>query len=120
MLMSPNMRRIPSLTHDSCIRPHSTIRIQLMHTVCLVIRLTLSALQTRVALGANTNSLTGLDERNFRPNAECRANDFYSHVSPSSPVPIPQLPNCSTNARKKRTYHAQHKAGNAALPTLQK
>ena len=47
-----------------------------MHAVRLIVVLALLALQTRVALRANANSFSGLDERDFRSNTECCANDF--------------------------------------------
>jgi hypothetical protein len=47
-----------------------------MHTVSLVVLFALLAFQTRVALRANTDSLSRLDERDFGSNTECRSNDF--------------------------------------------
>jgi hypothetical protein len=76
VLMSPNMCRISSLAHNSGIRPHGTISIELMHTVRLVILFALLALQTRVALRANSDSLSRFYERNFGAYTECRANNF--------------------------------------------
>lgn len=76
MLMSPNMRGIATLTHNSRVGPHGTISVELMHAIRLVIRLTLSALQTRVALCPDTDPLTRLNESDFRSNTKCSADDF--------------------------------------------
>lgn len=74
--MSPHMRRIPSLRNNPRIRPHGPIRIQLMPTIRLVIILALATLQTRVRLRSHADSLARLDERDFGPDAESRADDF--------------------------------------------
>jgi hypothetical protein len=47
-----------------------------MHTVRLVILLALLALQTGVALRANTDSLARFNERDFGAHAECCSNNF--------------------------------------------
>lgn len=77
MFMSPDVRRISSLAHDSRVRPHCTVSIELMHTVGFIVVLALLALQTRVALRANSDSLPRLDERDFGSNTECCTNNLY-------------------------------------------
>ena len=97
--MSPNMGGVPSLAHDSRVRPHSTISIELMHTIRLIVILALLALQTRVALRTDTDSLSRLDERDFRSNTECRPNDLcISCQLPALPLTCIQL---KTNGWKK-------------------
>jgi hypothetical protein len=76
VFMSPNVGRISSLAHDSRIGPHGTVSIELMHTVRLIVILALLALQTRVTLRANTDSLSRLDECDFRSNTERCSNNF--------------------------------------------
>src|SRR4051812_44777115 len=78
MLVCPNMASITTLANNSRVRPHSTIGIQLMLAISLVIILALSALQTRVGLGADTDTLAFFDECYFRADAHCRSYDFYS------------------------------------------
>lgn len=68
MLMSSHMTRITTLRNDSRIRPHSTISIQLMPAVSLIILLTLSALKTAVTLRANTDSLARLNKGDLGTN----------------------------------------------------
>jgi hypothetical protein len=90
--MSPNVRGISSLAHNSRIGPDGTISIELMHTVRLVVILALLALQTGVALRANTNSLSRFDECDFRTYTERRANDLcFSCQLPTLPLtPLPR------------------------------
>jgi hypothetical protein len=99
--MSPNVGRISSLAHDSRIRPHGTVSIELVHTIRLIVILALLALQTRVALRANTDSLSRLDECDFRSNAECCSNDLcFSYQLPT--LALPFLPSIENEAPERR------------------
>lgn len=75
-LMSPNMTGIPSLWHDSSIRPNRTICINLMTAVCLVIIFALLALETGIHLRTNSNPWANFDQRYLWPNTNSGADNF--------------------------------------------
>jgi len=88
------------LAHNSRVGPHSTIGIELVHTVRFIVIFALLALQTRVALRANADSLSGLDECDFWSNTERRANNFCFSC---------QLPTSSNSySTKMRTLDGKH------------
>lgn len=80
MLMCPDMTSISTLTHNSSIRPYSTICIQLVLAISLVIVLALSTLQAGVGLSAHANALTFFDERDFRTGADSCSYDFCAYI----------------------------------------
>jgi len=76
VLVGSNMRRVASLGDDSGLGPFGTVSIQLMTAVCLVIGVALSAVETRVGLSTNTNSLSGLDQGDLWTDAQSCTDDF--------------------------------------------
>ena len=86
MLMSSHMTTITTLRYHTSLGPLSTISIQLLAAISLVVVVALPAIQARIRLCSNTHSLTLLDQGNLGTDANSRADDFYSHR------PINQLP----------------------------
>lgn len=76
MLVCADVRRVTSLRHDSRLRPDSTVGIQLLTAVRLVIRLALLAIQARVALSSYTDSLSDLDQSDLGTDSQRCAYDL--------------------------------------------
>lgn len=81
MLMSPNMGRITTLADNPSLGPLSTIGIELLATVCLVIIFALAAFEAGIGLSSYADSLAGFDECDFRADAEGPSYDFWGFLS---------------------------------------
>jgi len=75
------MGRIAPLRDDASVRPLRAVRVQLLLAVCFVIVLALTAVEARVALGTDANTLALLDERDFRPDTDSLPNNLFPSVS---------------------------------------
>lgn len=73
------MRRIASLGCVAGVEVWGAVGIDLVLAVRLVLVLALAALQARVYLRTNTNSLANLGQRHLGADADDLANDFVSH-----------------------------------------
>ena len=74
--MGSHMRRVSALGDDAGIGPLCAIGIELLRAIGLVFVLALPAVEARVRLGSDTDSLAGLDQGDLGSNAEGSTDDF--------------------------------------------
>jgi hypothetical protein len=69
------------LRDDARVRPEGAVRVELLEAVGLVVVLALAALEARVALSADADSLTLLDQGDLRSYANGLAHDLCPDIS---------------------------------------
>lgn len=76
VFMGADMRRVSALGNHTGIRKGRSVGVELLLAVCLVVVSALAAVEARVGLSADTNTLAGLDLGDLWSDSEGLSDDF--------------------------------------------